>query len=390
MGPSRRAFKLYNLGLVFLFKLDRNYSAFFALVKAGLWECDAQLVQFGEIDYNTINKLAEEQSVVGLVAAGIEHVVDTKVPKEDALRLAGTALQLEQRNIAMNNFVGALINKMHAKDIFVLLVKGQGIAQCYERPLWRASGDVDLFLNGNDYQKAADFLKPLASTVDEENKYNKHLSMAIDSWVIELHGTLRSGLWKSIDRAIDEVQKDVFYNGKVRSWNNGKTQVLLPGVDEDIILVFTHILQHYYQEGVGLRQICDWCRLLWTFRSVVDNELLERRIRDFRIMSEWKVFASLAVNILGMPSNTMPFYSDAKKWKRKAGRVVSFIFSTGNFGHNRDYSYYKTYPPIIYKTISFGRHTEDFLKYVRVFPWDSVKVYWNMINKGIMVMIRGN
>lgn len=83
-------------------------------------------------------RLAEEQSVVGLVSAGIEHIVDVRVPQEVALTFAGSALQLEQRNKAMNQFIGVLIEKLRAADIYTLLVKGQGVAQCYERPLWRA------------------------------------------------------------------------------------------------------------------------------------------------------------------------------------------------------------------------------------------------------------
>ena len=50
--------------------------AFFALLRAGLWEKDVRLVPYGEIDFSAILDLAEEQSVVGLLAAGIEHVVD--------------------------------------------------------------------------------------------------------------------------------------------------------------------------------------------------------------------------------------------------------------------------------------------------------------------------
>ena len=62
-------------------QLTTNQQAFLALVRAGLWEKEARLSQYGDIDFNEILRLAEEQSVVGLVAAGIEHVVDLKIPK---------------------------------------------------------------------------------------------------------------------------------------------------------------------------------------------------------------------------------------------------------------------------------------------------------------------
>lgn len=50
-------------------------------------------------------RFAQEQSVVGLVAAGLEHVQDVKVPQNVALSFAGATLQLEHRNKAMNEFV---------------------------------------------------------------------------------------------------------------------------------------------------------------------------------------------------------------------------------------------------------------------------------------------
>ena len=59
---------------------DNNIKAFLELVRAGLWEKEARLSQFGEVDYEEIMGLAEEQSVDGLVTAGLEHVTDVKVP----------------------------------------------------------------------------------------------------------------------------------------------------------------------------------------------------------------------------------------------------------------------------------------------------------------------
>ena len=82
-------------------QLSNNQKAFLALVRAGLWEKEVQLTSFGQIDFNEVYRLAEEQSVVGLVAAGIEHISDLKVPQALVLQIVGQTLQLEQRNNAM-------------------------------------------------------------------------------------------------------------------------------------------------------------------------------------------------------------------------------------------------------------------------------------------------
>lgn len=81
--------------------------------------------------------------------------------------------------------------------------------------------------------------------------------MTIDPWVVELHGTLRSLLWKNVERTVDDVQRALFAGGKVRTWQNGETSVLLPGVDEDAFYIFMHFVAHFFKGGIGLRQICD-------------------------------------------------------------------------------------------------------------------------------------
>lgn len=350
---------------------------------------EVRLSDYGQVDLERIYQLALEQSVVGLIAAGLERVVDKRTPQELALTFADEVLQLEQRNHAMNSFIAKLIQFLHRSDVYALLVKGQGIAQCYERPLWRVCGDVDLFLSEENYRKASKILAEVASSVEAENEYNRHIAMTIGGWSVELHGTLRSGLWRRLDKVIDEVHEAVFKGGSVRFWQNGGTQVFVPGVNEDVFFVFSHILQHFYKEGIGLRQICDWCRLMWIYRESLNHGLLESRIRKAGIMTEWKAFAALAVDYLGMPVEAMPLYSEDSKWSLKARKVMDFILETGNFGHNRDYSYYQKYPYVVFKAISLWRHIKDFGRYFVIFPLDAIKVTWHRMVLGFSIALRG-
>lgn len=356
--------------------------AFLELVRAGLWEKEARLLSFGEVDYEEVMHLAEEQSVMGLVTAGLEHVVDGKAPQEYLLQFIGQSLLLEQENAAMNRFIETLIEKMRDSDVYAVLVKGQGVAQCYERPLWRSCGDVDLLLSHDKYDKAKELLVPLASSVETEWGYLKHLSMTLDRWIVELHGSLRTQLSSKVDRLVDDSQKAVFYGGQVRSWMNGKTQVFLPSADNDVIFIFTHFLKHFYKGGLGLRQICDWCRLLWTYRDEIDVELLEKRIRKAGLMTEWKAFGAFAVEVLGMPIETMPMYSAADRWKRKALRIQEFILMSGNMGHNRENSYGE-YPYLIKKACSMGRRISDVVNHARIFPLDSIRFLTSIVFHGI-------
>ena len=356
--------------------MNKNEQAFFALVRAGLWEEDVQLLPYGDVDWDEVYRLAQEQSVLGLVAAGLEHVTDVKAPKMVSLQFVGDALVLEEHNKAMNGFIANLVDKMRAEGIYTLLVKGQGVAQCYERPLWRACGDVDFFLSDENYEKAKEMLMPLASEIEKESKYSKHLGMTIDSWVVELHGSLRMGVPLKINRELDAIKRETFNEGNVSSWTNGRTQITLLSHENDVVYVFTHFFSHFYKGGIGLRQICDWSRLLWVHRNNLDLKKIEKHIMAMGLMNEWKAFGAFVVLYLGVPKEVIPFINDnayINSNRKKAERIKDFVIMSGNFGHNRDMSYMNKYPYLIRKIKSFGRRLGDLLNHARIFPLDSIK-----------------
>lgn len=363
--------------------LDNNTQAFLALVRAGLWETDVRLSQYDNIDFLQVLKLAEEQSVVGLITAGMERVRGVKIPQVWSLQFIGNTLQVEQRNKAMNEFIAMLFDKMLNAGVNPILVKGQGVAQCYNRPFWRSCGDIDLLLTDYDYIQSKSLLTTLSSSSVIEDKIARHIGYTINNWFVELHGSLHSGLTQRIDKVLDTIKEETFINQNVRKWNNNDVYVNLPGINNDIIFIFCHILQHFFRGGIGLRQICDWCRLMWTFRYEIDKELLETRLRSAGIMTEWNAFTALAVNYLGMPEEAMPFYCNSKKYKRKAYIILLEFLKSGNFGHNKDLGYREKGSFIERKVIAIWRYSSDSIKHAYIFPLDSIRVWWNLMKIGL-------
>lgn len=91
-----------------------NREAFFALLRAGLWvevneneHLNKHL--FLGLDWGEVQKLAEEQSVVGLVTAGLENLPTCILPLTEKLKFVGMCQLIEQRNQAMNRFVAELM-----------------------------------------------------------------------------------------------------------------------------------------------------------------------------------------------------------------------------------------------------------------------------------------
>jgi len=371
---------------------DNTIEAFFALIRGGLWgEADANHNLnsndnfFVGVEWEKIYQLAQEQSVLGLVLAGLEqyknHNVNLDVNQKLLLQWIGEVQLIEQRNKEMNAFINQLIGDLRKANIYTLLVKGQGVAQCYERPLWRSSGDIDFYMNDDDFLKAKIFFRPLVDKFDPDDDYTRHINMHYGDWVVEIHANQHCALSSRINRMLDDVHRDLFYNGKVRSWINDGTQIFLPSADNDALIIFTHFFNHFYKGGVGLRQICDWCRLMWTYKDSLNYGLLEQRIKRAGLLDEWRAFGAFAVKYLGMPIEAMPLLNDNlnANLNRKADRICEFILEVGNFGHNRDMSYYGKYPFLIRKAISASWRFKDLLRHARVFPMDSLRFLFGMM-----------
>ena len=361
---------------------DKNIQAFLALVIAGLWEKEVELPASGEFDFVEVKRLAKEQSLLGIVTAGLDHAKGQKPSEEMLLTFLGLASKIEQKNIAMNSFLSLLTKKLKGEGIVFAMVKGQGVAQCYERPMWRGCGDVDLLLDAENYEKAKAYISRLVPDA-KENAFDQHFSAIINGWDVEFHGSMRGMLTKRADARIDDVQCDMFEHGRLRMWDNNGTNVPLPYADADVLFVFVHILKHFFHYGIGLRQICDWCRMLYTYRSELDLDLLHKRLEEMGLMSEWKAFGALAVDWLGMPSEAMPFYSSDAGWKRKARRIMAYVMETGNFGHNRDRSYLQKSSAIVRLLSSLWLHTYDSARHLFIFPADAVRIWCRLVEEGV-------
>lgn len=223
--------------------------------------------------------------------------------------------------------------------------------------------------------------------VNEEQGYKiiyMSARMTVDGWMVELHGTMYTKLSRRINRVADDAHDDLFHNGNVRNWNNNGVQVSLPRANNDVIVIFNHIINHFFLEVVGLRQICDWCRLFWVYRQEMDVTLLEVRLKKMGLVTEWKTFYNLANRYLGMLDIGEGLLAYDSRFDKRADRIMAFVLESGNFGHNRDVSYRAKESKAEVSTITLWRRICDFVRFMRVFPVDAPKFFgqylWNRMS----------
>lgn len=179
-----------------------------------------------------------------------------------------------------------------------------------------------------------------------------------------------------------------------------------------MIFVFTHILQHFFRGGIGLRQVCDWCRLLWTYRERIDRDLLLRRLREMGIVSEWQAFGAFAVEYLGLPLSVyrlllleddvnpletcgtseqaranenvnlkLETWNLKPSLRRKARRICRVVMEAGNFGYNKDNSYRSKYPKLVEKSITFFRRLGEYGWLFLIFPADAPRFFVTYVGR---------
>ena len=104
---------------------------------------------------------------------------------------------------------------------------------------------------------------------------------------------------------------------------------------------------------------------------------------------EWKAFAAVAVDYLGVPVDAMPMYDDSPRWSKKANHIVDIIMMSVNMGHNRDMSHFSSKPFIIRKCISAGRRFSDLINHARIFPLDSLRFFPTIFVNGLRSAVKG-
>ncbi len=361
-------------------KMDQIDNLFFTLLRQGLWG-KTEAKPFTEIsapEWKKLLRLAQEQTVTGIVADGLEVNPEIKAPGDVAMKFVAAKIATEKRNHQINKQIEELIPQFDAADVPVIVVKGQTIAKCYREPLSRMPGDIDFVVRPENYERAKDLLKRLSGQEGEEVYNRLHFAAYMGDIDIEIHGTVHTCLSKRVNRCLDGMQEELFSNQ-----NEEKTS----SADFDVLFGFVHLLQHFYCGGIGLRQLCDLSMALHFHKGSYDKALLQNRLSTMRLSQEWSTFMAFLVNYIGLPEEDAFLYEN--KFDAKADKLWSFIKKSGNFGKNKKRKYDKKSNYLLGKTESFFRNGSIFFQHFSLFPLNTVKSFFYYTFTGLGAFARG-
>lgn len=185
----------------YIVKYDKKIiDAFFELLRGGLWpDCEHtadSLLHNWAVDWHKVYHLASEQSVFGLVLAGIERLpLNQRPPKMVLLQWIGEVQMVEWQNKQMNQELAEFASICENENLEYVVVKGQTIGCLYPKPGLRQAGDIDFLVHGeenviNDFSKAlgVDIPKMVEYEVGfDRNDIRYELHTSLRGWVAKKH-----------------------------------------------------------------------------------------------------------------------------------------------------------------------------------------------------------
>ena len=362
---------------------------FFRLLRTSLWggssDCEIADVSRGEM--NGVLNLAKSQTVLGLIANEVMRSERLSVVLDDSdkKRLRHSAIANLSAFQMLNGTLLSIVIELRKHGIDPILLKGQGISQYYLLPELRQCGDIDIYVGQENFEKACSVLGEMSSSEDHESDISsqKHFHTRVGKAFVEIHRYTDVYFPKRLDRIYQKISDEGMSSDLVPMDFSG-VQVSTPSVDFNVFFIFNHFWHHFIGGGVGLRQICDWTRLLHVNRGKINLDKLSSVLREMNLMKEWKVFGCIAVDTLGLSPDEMPFYDD--KYRKKAAKVLELILLEGNFGWENLKGYNRPKGYVAGKWYSFWKRFGRNLRVLRLFPYEAIRYMCKVFFVGIAVM----
>lgn len=362
---------------------------FLSLLRCALWgsEQDVDVANFSRKDLGSVVKMAKSQTVLGLIA----HELMTRNEFADLLGSESRErlTMMVQENFftyqRLNAVLLTIVLELRKHGIDPVLLKGQGISKYYPIPELRQCGDIDIYVGQEKFAKACEVIGAMSTPEDHQGDIPslKHYHTRIGHAFIEIHRYTDVYWPKRYDRVYQKIS-DAGMHSDLVPLDFVDAEVLTPSVDFNVFFIFNHFWHHFIADGVGLRQMCDWVRLLYVNHGKINLDYLSDVLCKMKLMKEWKVFGYIAVNTLGLPADEMPFYDP--KYKKAAEKVLELIMLEGNFGQENMKGYKRPKGYLAGKWYSFKKRFGRNLRVLRIFPKESMRHMAKVVFIGIAVM----
>ena len=255
-----------------------DITAIFAFLRYCLgYKGDMSRVVAG-MDWQELYSFASKQALLGLCFDGIERLGKeypeelkrNPIGRELLMNWMGKAQQIRRQNMKVNVVAGKLFSMLRLDGLRCCILKGQGNALMYPNAYSRNPGDVDVWVNVSREQ-ITEYAKKHFKLGDDI-RY-QHIETSVDGVPVELHFfpcTMNNPLYHA------RLQKWFRRNADLQCSHivglpDGAGDIAIPTTAFNVIYQLTHLYHHFFDEGIGMRQISDYYYVVCDFYKVYQN-----------------------------------------------------------------------------------------------------------------------
>ncbi len=316
------------------YTLDTHEQALLDLLRSGLWSHHTpDETLYRDIDWGALYALIRKQSLIAICWDGMLKLNPSlHPPKPLKFKWYAAVRTIENANLRFNQLSVELCSCLSSHNVNIILLKGQGISTLYPIPTHRQCGDIDLYVDYNDYKQSITLIESHFKKLVIDGFSSLHYNYTINDISVELHHKMLHLHSKDREQAFDkELEK--WYPHSIKHVSIAEGDLPTPPTAFNEAYTLLHIYKHLITYGVGFRQIIDWAYIA---SSLPSKEIVLPEYNDLR-----ELFSSIAVNYLGFPSNGLPHYNGDSA---QCSKIVEIIFADGNMGHssrhNKRYNIY--------------------------------------------------
>ena len=230
------------------------------------------------IDWQQMYSFASKQAILGLCFDGIERLgkeypkelKQNPIERELLMTWMGAAQQIRRQNMKVNGVAAKLYSMLREDGLRCCILKGQGNAVMYQNPYSRTPGDVDVWVNASR-EEITEYAKTHFEIGDDVRYL--HIETSVDGVPVEVH-------------FFPGIMNNPIYNARLQKWfkrnadlqcshivglPDGIGEIAIPTTAFNVIYQLTHLYHHFFDEGVGMRQIIDYYYVFCDFYKAYQN-----------------------------------------------------------------------------------------------------------------------
>ena len=238
---------------------------FFTFLKYNLGGKEEMNKVIADIDWKQLYAFSSDQAILGLCFEGVERLgreypdelKQNPIGRELLMTWMAKAQQIRWQNKNVNGVAVKLYSKFREDGLQCCILKGQGNALMYPNPYSRTPGDMDVWVNASR-EEITEYAKRHFKLEDDIRFH--HLETSFDGVPVELH-------------FFPGIMNNPIYNARLQKWfkrnvdlqcsnvvslPDGIGEIAIPTTAFNVIYQLTHLYHHFFDEGIGMRQIIDY------------------------------------------------------------------------------------------------------------------------------------